>query len=89
MTAASDAMTDDTLVSTGYVARHLGCSVTALKNWERDGTLPSTRRLIGARREWRVWPVSDLPMIEERVGHLVRGPGRPRVRADDKEAEAT
>ncbi len=65
-------MTDGDLLSTGLVARRLGCSLSFLKDAERAGKLPATRRLIGVGREWRAWPVTDLPMIQERVGELVR-----------------
>ncbi len=74
-------MTDDDLVSTGFVAHQLGCSLTFLKDAERGGKLPPTRRLVGVGRVWRAWPASDLPLIEERVGHLMRGNGRRRSAA--------
>ena len=71
-------MTDIDLVSTGFVAARVGCSRSFLKDAEQESKLPPTRRLIGVGREWRAWPLSDLPQIEERVTDLLRGNGRRR-----------
>ena len=64
-----------TLISTGYVARRLGCSLTAIKDWEREGRIQPAIRILGSDR--RVWPISDLPQLEEQVASLLqRGNGR-------------
>ena len=71
-------MTDTDLVSTGFVAARVGCSPSFLKDAEREGKLPPTRRLIGVGREWRAWPASALPDLERQVSELLRGNGRRR-----------
>ena len=74
-------MTDSDLVSTGFVAAHVGCSPSFLKDAEREGKLPPTQRLIGVGREWRAWPASALPELERQVSELLRGTGRRKDRA--------
>ena len=66
-----------TLISTGYLARRLGCSLTSIKAWERDGRIQPAIRILGSDR--RVWPIGDLPRLEEQVDSLLRVSGRRRV----------
>ena len=65
------------LVSTGYLAHRFGCSVSAIKGWERDGRIKPALRVLGSDR--RVWPIGDLPRLEEQIDSLLRGGRRRRA----------
>ncbi len=66
------------LVSTGHLARRFGCSMSAVKKWEREGRLVPATRVLGSDR--RVWRVSDLATLEEQVGQLLRVNGHRRTK---------
>ncbi len=53
------------LLSTGGLAARLGCSVSALKKWEKARLIPPATRLEGSDR--RVWHTDDLVTIRERL----------------------
>ena len=67
------------LLSTGYLAHRFGCSMSAVKDWEREGRIAPALRVLGSDR--RVWRSRDLPLLEEQIAQLLRGNGRRRVRA--------
>lgn len=55
----------DELVSVGGLSARTGASTSTLKYWERIGAIPASIRVAGDNR--RVWRISDLALIEERI----------------------
>jgi DNA-binding transcriptional MerR regulator len=52
-------------IGTRALAERLGISNSRIRQLEREGTIPAAQRLMPSDR--RMWPVEDVPAIEERL----------------------
>ncbi|MDP9366810.1 MAG: hypothetical protein M3Q03_00805 [Chloroflexota bacterium] len=57
--------TEEDFVGVGRLAAELGVCESTVRLWEQTGLVPRAARI--APRSTRVWPVTDLASIRERV----------------------